>query len=290
MAEKTRADLVAEVARRFGQYGTGTATGGSTTTVVDTGGLYAPDDFWVGHYAYILEDAGGEGAAPEGEERPVTDYDQGTATLTVDPEFSAAVGSGDVYELFATRRAEVVAAINAGVRAAGETWLVATVDTTVTIAADDYDYDLPSDLTRLLAVWTRGGTDERFVELPGRLWRVSGTPAGPQELLLESLDDLDAGETLRLEYLARPTELSADSSTLGVGEPAERELVSFVVAYALYWLHDQAASRSPEAAGFRGHYTQAESQRAKAQEIRAGAARFHGRGTVRGTRWARGRG
>lgn len=291
MAAKTRADLVEEVARRFGNYRQLTASGGSTTTVVDADGLYEPDDYWVGHYAYIVTDAGGASAAPEGEERPVTDYVRSTATLTVDPAFSAAVASGDTYELLTARRADIVAAINAGVRAAGETWLVPTVDTsTVTIAEDDYDYNLPSGLVRLLTVAVRGGTDEAYRFVGGQQWWVSGTPGGPQVLLFDTLNGLEAGDTIRLEYLARPSELSSDSTSLGLGEPAERELVEFVIHWALYWLHDQVASRDVDAPGFRGHITQAQYHQERAERMRMAASRWHGRGTVRTPRWARHRG
>jgi len=290
MAAKTRADLVAEVGRRFGGYKRLTASGGSTTTVVDADGLYEPDDYWVGHYVYIVTDAGGGGGARAGEARPVTDYDQGTGTLTVSPAFSAAVASGDVYELLAARRGEIEAAINAGVRAAGETWPVPTVDTTVTIAEDDYDYDLPTALVRLLAVLVRGGAGEAWKVVGGQQWRVGGTPGGPQELLFDTLNDLGDGDTIRLEYLARMSELSADSSTLGLGEPAEREAVEFVLHWALYWLHDQAASGGVDAPGFRGHITQAQYQMEVAEGVRARASRWYGRGTLRGKRWARHRG
>lgn len=291
MAAKTRADLVQEVARRYGNYRQLTASGGSTTTIVDSDGLYEPDDYWVGHYATIVTDAGGESAAPEGEERPVTDYVQSTTTLTVGPAFSAAVADGDTFELLTARRADIIAAINAGVRAAGETWLVPTVDTsTVTIADDDYDYNLPSGLVRLLTVAVRDDTDEAYRFVGGHQWRVSGTPGGPQELLFDTLNGLAAGDTIRLEYLARPSELSADSSSLGLGEPAERELVQFVVQWAVYWLHDQAASRDVNAPGFRGHITLAQYHQERAERMRAMASRWHGRGTVRTARWARHRG
>ena len=287
MAEKTRADLVAEVARRFGYYQRGTVDVGTTTTIQDTAGLLAPDDYWIGHYATIVTDAGGEGAAPEGEERPVTDYVQSTATLVVDPPFSAQVGSDDVYELLPIPRSEIEAALAAGVRAAGETWLRVVQDTTtVEIADGDYDYDLPTDLARLLAVWVMSGTSAVWSPVAGRLWRVSGTP-GAQELLFDSLQDLADGSTVMLEYLARPSELSADSSTLGLGEPAETELVEFVVDWALFWLHDQAAAVAQAGAEFRPHLTQAQYYREAADAVRARAARFHGRGTVRGARWAR---
>lgn len=291
MAEKTRIEMVEAVARRFGHYRQGTATGGSTTTVVDTGALYEPDDFFIGHYVYVVEDAGGAGAAPEGEERPVTDYEQETATLTVSPVFSSAVGAGDTYELLKTRRADVVAAINAAIRAAGETWLAMVRDTTsLTIADDDYDYDLPVNVARLLALWVRGDTDEAWVEVPARMWRVTGTPGGPQVLLLDTQTGLSDGDTVQLEYLARPAELTADDGTLGLGQPAETELVKFVEEYALFWLHDQAANQGPEAAGFRPHYTQAQGCWERAAGIQARASRFHGRGTARTKRWAQHRG
>ena len=290
MAEKTRAEMVEEVARRMGYYLRGTATGGSTTTVVDTAALLALDDFWVGHYVYVVEDAGGAGAAPEGEERAVTDYVQSTATLTIAPAFTAAVGAGDTFELLALRRADVIAAINAAIRASGETWLVYQVDdNTVTIADDDYDYDLPTDLARMLAVWTRDETDEPWVEVRGEMWRVAKTP-GAQELVFGTLAGLGDGDAIRLEYMARVAEMGSDAAVLGVGEPAEREMVDFVVCYALFLLHDQAASAGAGGPAYRGHLTQAQYWREEAGRVKAGAGRFGGRGTVHGKRWARSRG
>jgi len=268
MAEKTRAELVAEVARRFGHYKTGTATGGSTTTVVDTAGLYAPDDYWVGHYVYILEDAGGGGAAPEAEERPVTDYDQGTATLTVDPAFTAAVASDDTYQVLAVRRAEIEAAINAAIVDAGLSWPVMTEDAaTLTILANDYDYALPAGVVKLLQVSTRSGATHPWLPLAPGSWMVSGTP-GAQNLQLSPAWALPVGDLVRLDYLARPAELTTDAGTLGVGEPAEREFVDFIYAYALFWLHDQMASAAPEGAGFRPHLTQAQYYLEMAERVR----------------------
>jgi len=168
MSAKTRADLIEVLADRYGEYRQGTATGGSTSTCVDTSGLYEANDAWIGHYLYILTDAGGASAAPEGEERPVTDFVQSTATLTVSPVFTAAVASGDTYELLPVRREVLARAINAGVRAAGDGWLVGTVDTTtVTLADDDYDYTLPTDIVRLMRVLYRDASDESYKDLPG---------------------------------------------------------------------------------------------------------------------------
>jgi hypothetical protein len=176
MAAKTRAQLLADIADQYGNYLSITPTSGSTTTVVDTADLYQPDDYWVNHYAYVLTDAGGASAAPEGEERAITDFVQSTYTLTVAPAFSAAVAAGDTVELLPLQRSVYERAINNAVEAAAETWPVIAVDTsTVTKAANDYDYTLPTDIVRLLSVWYRDDTDEPFVRLKGH-WRVTGTP------------------------------------------------------------------------------------------------------------------
>ena len=76
MAETSFSDLIEEVARRYGKYKKGTVSSdSSTTTLIDEDNLYEPDDYWVGNYVYIL--SGG----PSGEERPITDYDQGDGNV-----------------------------------------------------------------------------------------------------------------------------------------------------------------------------------------------------------------
>lgn len=99
----TRAEILKRVLREgWGEYGT--ATGGTTATIVDTGMLQSsgyPDDKYKGMWARIEYDAGGAGAAPEGEIRPVTASTASSGTLTVNPVFSAAPASGDRYQLWA---------------------------------------------------------------------------------------------------------------------------------------------------------------------------------------------
>lgn len=99
----TRATVLRRVLREgFGEYGT--ATGGSTSTVVDTGMLQSsayPDDKYKGMWARIEYDAGGNAAAPEGEIRPVTSSTASSGTATVNPVYSAAPAAGDRYQLWA---------------------------------------------------------------------------------------------------------------------------------------------------------------------------------------------
>jgi len=99
----TRSDVLKRLLRE-GLGESGTATSGSTSTIVDTGMLLSsayPDDKYKGMWARIEYDAGGAAAAPEGEIRSVTASVGSTGTVTVSPVFSAAPAASDRYQLWA---------------------------------------------------------------------------------------------------------------------------------------------------------------------------------------------
>jgi hypothetical protein len=253
---KTRAQLVQEVADAYGEYFTNTADSGSTTTIVDTENIEA-DDFWNNHFAHVITDAGGASAAPEGEERPVSDFVQSTGTVTVSPAFSAAVAAGDTYEILPERRAVIERAINAAIREAGTRWWVPSTDTsTITLAANTYSYSLPTDVVYIVDILYRSASDDPWESIETSNWYVAGAP-GAQTLYLYDIGDYDTGDVLRVDYQVRLSELSADASTLDIGAPGETELVQFIVDYALYWLHNRAANANPVGGEVRLHLTQA---------------------------------
>ncbi len=101
--ELTRTNFIKRFLRETGLGDYGTATGGSTSTIVDTGRLkssqYADKD-WEGGWARVSKDAGGAQAAPEGEISPITTYAPSTGTITVNPNFTQAPVSTDEYELW----------------------------------------------------------------------------------------------------------------------------------------------------------------------------------------------
>jgi len=289
MAETTRADLVERVAGRLGGYRQLTATGGSTTTVVDTANLTAPDDYYEAWQAYVLTDAGGASAAPEGETRPVTEYSQATATLTVSPAFTAAVAAGDTVELLPVERGVICDAINAAIRAAGLTWPVVVVDaTTLDVTADDYDYDLPAAVATLLSVSVRTASDDPWVPVPGAFWWVSGTPGALELMFTDRLGRLGDGDDMRLEYLKAPAEMTADDSALGVGEPAESELAQYVEDMATAWLYERGAGRN--LGDFRERITMAQTYRKRADELKEAASVYAAGPVVIGARWPRAKG
>ena len=97
-----------------------TATGGSTTTVVDS--AYAIPGATTDHFDFkilkIATDAGGAGAAPEGEVRYISEggYTVASGTFTPSVNFTAAVASGDTYEVHELHPNEIDNIIKAKVR------------------------------------------------------------------------------------------------------------------------------------------------------------------------------
>lgn len=74
---------------------TGTATGGSVTTIVDTTRLIQADSYWNGFWAFVITTT--DSLAPQGEAQKVYSFTNSSSTLTVELPFSAAVGAGDTY-------------------------------------------------------------------------------------------------------------------------------------------------------------------------------------------------
>lgn len=272
----TLLELITRVGRSFGPLHEGTATGGGTSTVVDTS-LIEPDDYWNNHYVYVHS---ADSAAPEGEERVVTDWVQATATLTVSPVFTAAVEAGDEYLALPVRRSELVALINNALDKACKRWGVPTIDTTtITLVESTYQYNLPTDLLRISDVLYRSDSESPYRVIERALWTIGGTP-GAQVLDLLSLGSMAAGDTLRIDYLAQLPHLSADSDALTVGTPAEPELSEFIEEWCRYRLHTQAASRGISAGTFREHLTLARNAKESAERMLETAPRRERAGRV----------
>ena len=93
----------------FGSYGV--ATGGSSTTLTDANALVStqlPSTSFVGSWLRIARKASSPGSPPEGEYRTVSGFAASSGTLTVSSAFSAAVSSGDRYQLFRVIPPQVV--------------------------------------------------------------------------------------------------------------------------------------------------------------------------------------
>lgn len=173
----------------------------------------------------------------------------------------------------------IIQCINDAIRSA-EHWLIPKQDTTtITFDGDDYDYTLPIDVVQLLQIWTRGDTDEGWVEIPSFMWRVYGTP-GSQSVYFDTTSGVDDGDTIRLVYLARLSEMTSTSSEISIGAPAEPQVIRYITEYALHLLHEREAAKAGTIAAFEGHSSMAQAHFAKAQAILQRALRMRPAGRV----------
>jgi hypothetical protein len=178
------------------------ATGGSTTTIVDTSAQFTADDSLIGGTALVVRDGGGSGAAPEGEFQRISDYVASTTTFTVAAAFSSAVAAGDSI-LLATPRIrlpQMRVAVNDALANLGT---ISLVDTSIVTADNQTEYALPVGLKieRLLDVQLQGstadGNDNRYTSIIGQ---TSYVPAAPGSTGLLIIPQFAADYTIKIIY------------------------------------------------------------------------------------------
>lgn len=220
----TLGNLVYRVLRACNVVTEGVATGGATTTIIDTVERTEADDFWNKGSAIILKDAAGASAAPEGEIQVISDFVNSTGVITLRTALTVAVASGDIYAIarsFIPLRV-VISKINA-VLSEDIGYMLFTDKTSLTIAANQTEYSLPAACYELREVWLQGDKSDSDDNLWSRVygWRVETTATGTADLLILPYQygtDYD----LKLEYMGVHPELYAYSDKLAEGIAPER--------------------------------------------------------------------
>lgn len=205
-------DIAKRVSQELGDNHYGQATGGSTTTIIDTLGLDGfPEDYFRYHGAFILE---ADAAAPEDEFARVIDYVPSSKTLTVDTAFSAAVAAGDRYMLTSPRYSldDIIWAINQALHHLGP---IPQQDTTLTTAASQTEVTLPSGVRDVYEVWLQGRTndadDNEWEKQYG--WRVDRAAAGSQDTLIFPYQP-DPNVTIKLVHMAEHADVHDASDAI----------------------------------------------------------------------------
>lgn len=260
---RTLDQLVIDIARRFGSARSSTATGGTTTTLVDTT-LIQPDNFWNNYFLRMT------GGSQSGKEALITGYAQSTKTVAFDPAMSGAVANGDTYQILPQPRQDFVDAIYEAVRVASQSWMQVEDDTTsLTYSSAVQQYNLPADLVTLIGLYL-GTTDGYWFELSN--FDIVGD-AGAFKLLMRDFPPVTfvAGQPayskMRLVYLALPALPATGTANTQLSEPVEREALTFVAEYALHLLHEQAMARNVTGESARGHFSLAQQHFNKAKQI-----------------------
>jgi hypothetical protein len=173
MATKyTAFDLMLAMAQRAQQYAKGTATGGTTTTIIDTNllGEYAflNDNDLAPGTAFIVTTT--DGNAPQSESRLIKTYDESANTANT-IAFSVAVGAGDTYVVCPIRRDLFFMALNSALEDLGP--LPYTDDTSLDTAANTLRYTLPTNARRdLRQVWVANHASSPYDWEENREWYV----------------------------------------------------------------------------------------------------------------------
>ena len=230
----TLADLTYRVARELGLTQEGIATGGNVTTLVDTVMRVEQDDYWNKGTVWVLRDAAGAKAAPEGEYATVSDFDSATSTLTISA-LTAAIAGGDRYAV-STRHIPLhilIQKINTSIQDLG---VIPYVDiTSITTADEQTEYTLPISAKRdLLQVYIQtvddDANDNRWMEIPN--WEVQQADAGAAPRLI--IPQYTSGYKLKLVYMANHPPLQVATAALSEYVPVERIVIPAVLACLEY--------------------------------------------------------
>ena len=207
----TMFNAVLELVNMLGTLRVSTATGGDTTSILDTKRLEA-DDTWNGGSAFIITDAGGASAAPEGEWARVSDFANTGGDITISA-VTAAIAAGDTYGVSAGRYPldVLISAINNEIIK----HKIPRYDTTsLDIVAGQSEYDLPVGINgnNLIGVYESTSTDSDDNQWTPLSWSVQEAATGSVHLLVIESRNVTSGNDIMLEYLSRlsPLYLATD--------------------------------------------------------------------------------
>ncbi len=244
-------ELTRATAETIGQgvYIEGVATGGSTTSIVDGNDRDEADDYWNKGTAWIIYDAGGAAAAPQGEYSIISDFTSSSGTITLRSTLTTAVASGDRYALCKKRfklNEMLIPMVN---RALYELGPMPFVDTSsISTESSKTEYNLPAAVSDLRRVYVQGYTDDsddnRWEEVYG--WDVEVTATGTADKLIFPYQ-LASGLYVKLEYVGRHPRLVNASDKMAEGIDIRR-VVNFAAAAAIRAYMDKTDDNTYEAA------------------------------------------
>ena len=222
----TLSDIILATLDEVGRVRYGVATGGSASTLVDSA-LKGDNKDWNNASAFILYDAGAAGAAPEGEVATVTSYVANTGTLTV--TFSAAPAASDEYALSQPNLSfpKLKGLVNRAMQRIGD---VPALDESLSTSAGKTEYALPTVAKggRLRRVYISSFSDADDSQWKEKLdWYEA--PGDTNDLVFRSQPE--TGQTLRLEYVAKPARLRIYSDTISPFINLERIVAETVYKY-----------------------------------------------------------
>ncbi len=203
-------DATLQLAQKLGVVRVSTTTGGSATTLVDTKRI-EKDDTFKGGTVWLITDADGASAAPEGEYSRISAWDLDTWTATV--ATMTAIASGDTYAIAAARYPLdlLISAINNELI---KHEIPRYDRTSLDIVTGQSEYTLPTGIRgeNIISVYEETDTDSNDSKPVPLNFDVQEAATGSQHLLVIKSRKVTAGNDIMLEYMARlsPLYLATD--------------------------------------------------------------------------------
>lgn len=219
-----------QLANKLAVLRTSTATGGSTTTMVDTKRTES-DDAFKGGALWLITDADGASAAPEGEYSRISawDLDTWTATFT---DLTVAVASGDFYGI-STGDFPLDVLISAINDELVKHWIVRYDRTSLDVITGQSEYTLPAGIRQdnLLNVYEETDADSDDSKPVSLSFSVQTATAGSQHLLILESTNVTPGYDLVLEYRTKLAPLYLATDVIDDSLPMAR-ILSDAAAHA----------------------------------------------------------
>jgi len=209
-------DILMRVHDELGGLKYGVATGGSATTLVDSG-IGGSDNDWNQGTVFVVA---ASGAIPEGEFAEVTAYTASSGTLTFASSgingLSSAPASGDEYALASTKYSvdKMRGVINRALVRMGD---IPNLDETLTTAANQKEYTIPAAARQGL----RRVYLSQVSTTDNEGWREWTTWRAELDALIFRIQP-ETGKTIKLVYMGPHTRLSAYSDLLSPYVPLNR--------------------------------------------------------------------
>lgn len=234
----TLSQVLQIVYRQLGQAEETTVTGGSTTTAIDTklGDRYGDDDIKDGAL-FVVRDAAGAGAAPEGEYSLIASYAQATNTITTRSTLTAAVASGD--KIMITNASypleTMVSLVNDALQEIGTIQYAEVATVVPTATYTEYQWDITIKYTRPVRVAIQGNTsnasDNQWQVLHD--WElIPAAPGSDGKIIFKGQPP--TGHTVQIIYETLHPAVNAYNST--IAESIHPQLIAaLAVEKALEW-------------------------------------------------------
>lgn len=211
-------DIMLATARIVDTVFEGTATGGSTTTLIDTAQLSTIDDYYNGGSLYFISGPRSDAVSI------VSDYVNSTRTWTIPT--GAAITTSQKYASAGPRypHPRLFQAVAQALAEMGE---ISQADDTLTVADDTEEYALPDGVFNVVGVEVAQAAAEPYNWKPYHYWdEVNGSL-----IFKPDKEPTETGNTLRLHYNApHPAPALVGDAVLDAISPARLAWAAAVIA------------------------------------------------------------